>query len=90
MILQYQRMIKMSDCLLETYSIIYFVTGDQIVLARVVGIPAGRRLGGRLATTLVVTINNINIFILFSFISSRFSSVVYFSHRRNAWIKKLI
>ena len=47
------------------------------------GVPVGRRLGGRLAMTLVATINVI-IFFLFFF------PVVYFSHRRSARIKKLI
>ena len=50
-------------------------------LARVCGVPVGQRLGGRLATTLVATINVI--------IFSLFFSVVYFSHRRSARIKKL-
>ena len=54
-------------------------------LAGMVGIQVGRRSGGRLATTLVATIN-----ILIYFSPPIFSSVVYFSHRRNARIKKHI
>ena len=53
------------------------------LLAWVVGIPVGLRSGCRLATTLVATINDIIFFL-------SFVSVVYFSHRRSAWIKKLI
>ena len=48
----------------------------RVDLAPVVGIPVGRHLGGRLATTLVATINDI----IFLFLSSR----------RRARIKKLI
>ena len=51
------------------------------LLAWACSVPVGRRSGGRLATTLVATIN----VIIFSF----FYSVVYFSHRRSAQIKKL-
>ena len=51
-------------------------------LARACGGPLSRRSGGRLATTLVATKNDI---IFFSFFP-----VVYFSHRRSARIKKLI
>ena len=56
------------------------------LLARSCGVPVGRRSGGRLAMTLVATINVI-IFFIFYFL---FFSVVYFSHRRSARIKKLI
>ena len=54
------------------------------LLAQACGIPVGRRSGGRLAMTLVATINVIILFLFFFF------SVVYFSHRRSAQIKKLI
>ena len=48
---------------------------------------SGRRPCGQLATTSVATIS----IIIFMFIFSRFfSSIVYFSHRRSARIKKLI
>ena len=62
------------------------MTEKKCKLARVVGAPVGRRLGDQLATTLVAvaTINDI-IFIVYFFLS-----VVYFSHKRNARIKKLI
>ena len=49
-------------------------------LARACRVPVGQCSGGRLATTLVATKNE------FFF----FFPVVYFSHRRSAWIKKLI
>ena len=60
------------------------------ILARACGIPVGWRSGGRLATTLVATINVIIFFFFFLFFFSFLFSVVYFSHRRSAWIKKLI
>ena len=55
------------------------------LLARAVGVPVGQRSGGRQAITLVATITNI----FFVFLPV-FSSVIYFSHRRSAPIKKLI
>ena len=58
-------------------------------LARAVGVPVGRRSGGRLATTLVAT-KNVFIFFLFFFPPFFFFFVVTFSHRRSARIKKLM
>ena len=50
-----------------------------------VGVPVGRRSGGQLATTLVATKN------MFIFFFSRFfSSVVTFSHRKSARIKRKV
>ena len=46
------------------------------------------QLVGRLATTLVATKNNVIFSSFFSLFF--FFPVVYFSHRRNGWIKKLI
>ena len=56
------------------------------LLARAYGVPVGRRSGGGLAMTLVASINVIIFFFFFFFLFS----VVYFSHRRSARIKKLI
>ena len=53
-------------------------------LARACGVPVGRCSGGRLATALVATKKTLFFFLFFSF------PVVYFSHRRSAWIKILI
>ena len=55
-----------------------------VLLARVVGIPVCQRSGGRLASTLVATIN----IIIFS--RRFFPSVVYFFHRGSVQIKVLI
>ena len=52
-----------------------------------IGVPAGQHSGCRLATMLVATIS---IVIFFSVFSPRFSSVVYFSHRRSARIKLIL
>ena len=54
-----------------------------LFLARAVEVPVGWRSGSRLAMTLVATINDI-LLSIFSFFS-----VVYFSHRGSARIKKL-
>ena len=54
---------------------IVFIYPVLNLLARACGVPVGRRLGRWLATTLVAAI---------------FFSVATFSHRRSAWIKKLI
>ena len=62
----------------------------DLFLARACGVPVGGRSGGRLATTLVATINVIIFFFSFLFSLFFFFSVVYFSHRRSARIKKLI
>ena len=60
---------------------------DKTLLVSV-GVAVGRRSGGRLATTLVERYfhNSFLFFLHFFFIFS----VVYFSHRRSARIKKLI
>ena len=73
--------IWVTDSLTNWLTVGYFVQ-----LARACGVPVGRHSGGRLATTLVATIN----VIIFSFLFFFFFSVVYFSHRRSARIKKLI
>ena len=56
------------------------------ILAQVIGIPVGQRWrsGGRWAMTLVATMPIIIFFISF------FSSIVDFSHRKSAQMKKLI
>ena len=74
---------------MQVQRVIYRVSEKKcaVVLARACGVPVGRRSGGRLAMTLVASINVI-IFFLFSFLF--FFPVVYFSHRRSARIKKLI
>ena len=58
---------------------------QPFILARAVGVPVSLCSGGQLATTLVATINII-IFFHFPF----FFSVTSFSHRRSAWIEKLL
>merc|ERR1712013_262122 len=62
----------------------------MVKLVRACGVPVGRRSGGRLAMTLVATINVIIFFFFFLFFLFFLFSVVYFSHRRSARIKKLI
>ena len=59
------------------------VSDIHMNLARAVGVPVGRCSGGRLATTLVATINDV----IFSF-SFFLLSVFFFSHRRSARLKK--
>ena len=46
----------------------------QLLLARACGVPVGRRSGGRLAMTLVATINLIIFFFLFFFLFFSFFS----------------
>ena len=72
---------------LRTLPLILKMLSSIHILARACGVPVCRRSGGRLATTLVATKNDI---IFFSFSPRFFSSVATFSHRRSDQIKKLI
>ena len=71
------------------FDVVVLVVTEVHFFGTSVGVAVGRRSGSRLATTLVDRYFH-HSFLSLSFLFFFFFSVVYFSHRRSARIKKLI